>query len=224
MEVPASSEAWLALVASAVAGGILGDLAFFSSIKEAGASLATTVGYTYSLFATLFAVALFGEEVEAWRILGGILVLCGVWLVYRVKRVSSKRGFAAALATAVLWGLSAALLKIPLEEISAFSTTILRLCVLALCLAPLALKQLGSRPRARDVAYLGAGGLLGVGPGYIAMAYSIYLIGASKCAMITSAAPVFTQILSRAILREEITSNLVLGGVLVCLGIAILSV
>jgi drug/metabolite transporter (DMT)-like permease len=74
---------WQALAAIIYMGATataLGFIWYYEAVQKIGATKAAVVGNLTPVFAALIAVTLLGEELSWTTILGGILVLVGVWL------------------------------------------------------------------------------------------------------------------------------------------------
>lgn len=78
-----SNAPWQALTAIVYMGATataLGFIWYYEAVQKIGATKAAVVGNLTPVFAALIAVTLLGEELSWTTILGGILVLFGVWL------------------------------------------------------------------------------------------------------------------------------------------------
>ena len=90
-------------------GGIFGDYAlYFASIRMAPAAQASLLSYLWPLFAVLFSALFLRERWQARHLLGACLGLAAVGVVVAAQdhsgfSVAATRGYAFALASAVVW-------------------------------------------------------------------------------------------------------------------------
>jgi O-acetylserine/cysteine efflux transporter len=74
---------WLALLFAAVLAALLGQAVLFSLYRRYPVSVVAPWVLLVPIFAALSSVLVFGESVSANLILGGSIVLVGVWLQQR---------------------------------------------------------------------------------------------------------------------------------------------
>lgn len=75
-----SSQDYLRLVVSAVLGITLADTMIASALNRLGASLQALADCVYSPVIALVGLVMFGERLSAWEIMGGALVVSGVFV------------------------------------------------------------------------------------------------------------------------------------------------
>jgi drug/metabolite transporter (DMT)-like permease len=75
-----SSQDYLRLVVSAVLGITLADTMIASALNRLGASLQALADCVYSPVIALVGVVMFGEHLSAWEMMGGALVVSGVFV------------------------------------------------------------------------------------------------------------------------------------------------
>ena len=77
----APPESWLALLYLAVLGTVVAFVFFYEGVERIGASRASAFVFLVPLVGVLGSVALLGERLAPATLLGGALVLLGLWLV-----------------------------------------------------------------------------------------------------------------------------------------------
>jgi len=80
---------WLALLFAAVLAALLGQAVLFSLYRKYPVSVVAPWVLLVPVFAALSSVLVFGESVSAKLILGGSIVLVGVWLQQRSDKKAS---------------------------------------------------------------------------------------------------------------------------------------
>jgi drug/metabolite transporter (DMT)-like permease len=78
-----SARAWWSLVYMAVFAGVLAYLIYYYALQHIPASRVSAVSYLQPLGATVLAVLLLGDLITATLVIGGILVLTGVYVTER---------------------------------------------------------------------------------------------------------------------------------------------
>lgn len=220
---------------SGIIGLGLGDTLYMASLKLMGVARAVPITCTYPLFNLVWAVFLVGEKVTLSLILGAVIIFLGIWLLSYEKDNSSSRGqsrflfkgVAAALATALLWSVSIAMMGIAVKETpslnDAFVINTIRTAAIAallLALSPMIDRQRNFlRMKRRTTATLIIGGIVALGLGWFFLAYSFVGIPESQAVPISSTTPLFSTLAGVVLLREKVTARNVLGSVIVALGI-----
>lgn len=108
---------------SGIVGLGLGDTLYMVSLKLIGVARAVPVTCTYPLFNLLLAVFLQREKVTPQVVLGTFVIVFGVWLLSREKGKGARgpqektlvRGMIYALATAVVWAVSIAMINVAMN-------------------------------------------------------------------------------------------------------------
>ncbi len=70
-----------AVVASAMLGGLIGQLAYYYAMAGADASRVVPITSTYPLVAALAAIAVYREPLTPYKVIGALLIVAGVILV-----------------------------------------------------------------------------------------------------------------------------------------------
>jgi len=78
-----SGAAWLSLIYMAVFAAVIAYLIYYYALTYLPASRVSAVSYLQPVVATLFAVGFLGERISTVLIIGGILVLTGVYVTER---------------------------------------------------------------------------------------------------------------------------------------------
>jgi drug/metabolite transporter, DME family len=233
-EITAMSMTTFLLVASStvIAAGI-GDSIFFECVRVLGLGRAMTVASSYPLLAAGFAAVLLGERITLRAALGAVVTLLGLVLILGVRgrrgeaRRASRRGVAGALFVAVLWALSAILMKPAMNDLSPLTAQGVRLPIVALFL--------WFTPWART----GLPALRGAGQAIVAPLVVLSALTAVSSLMwvaglkysdvvvatvLSSTSPMFALVLGALFLGERLTPSAVAGALLTVAGIVVLKV
>jgi DME family drug/metabolite transporter len=223
---------------SGVIGLGLGDTLYMVSLKMIGVARAVPVTCTYPLF-NLVWVALFAGEPVTWSVaLGAVVIVLGVWLLslegkgeaLGVQRKVLGKGLAMALATALLWSVSIAMMGLAVKETpnldDAFAINAVRIFTIAVSFAvaaPLVDKSLGFlKMRRRTVVTLIVGGIVALGLGWFLLNYSFIDTPQSRAVPISSATPLFSTLAGVLLLHEKVNAKIVIGSVMIVAGIFII--
>ena len=218
---------WALLLGSVSIGLVVGDTLYLHAIKQIGAARTLALVGIHPL-ATLFFEWLLLDRSIGWILLAGCcLVVAGVVMLAEFgsarpqKQQSLGLGAGLALLGALLWGLSTVMLDPAMRHLEPVQANSVRLPFVALVL--LSVQRFAgagpglSRMRGRSLAVVAFTGVLGMGLGSWMYLTALNLIGPTKTATLSSAAPVFGLVLSLFIGQERLQPRLVLG-VLLCVG------
>jgi DME family drug/metabolite transporter len=223
--------------ASGIIGLGFGDTLYMVSLKLVGVARAVPITCTYPLFNLLLAVVLAGENVTLPVVLGTSAIVLGIWLLGQETEESTQetqrrvlvKGMVAALATAVMWSVSIAMIDtaVTLPETGsldqALSINTLRVVAVAVSLlasAPLIDRDRGFLKMQRKTAIaLIAGGIVALGLGWFFLTYSFISTPESRAVPISSTTPLFSTLAGIAFLRERVTPKNALGSVIIVIGI-----
>lgn len=219
---------------SGVIGLGLGDTLYMVSLKMIGVARAVPVTCTYPLFNLLW-VALFAGEPVTWSVaLGAVVIVSGVWLLSleqkgeaSVQRKVLGKGLAVALATALLWSVSIAMMGLAVKETpnldDAFAINAVRVFTIAISFAvaaPLADRSLGFlKMKKRTVVTLIVGGIVALGLGWFLLNYSFIDTPQSRAVPISSATPLFSTLAGVLLLHEKVNVKIALGSMMIVAGI-----
>lgn len=223
---------------SGIIGLGLGDTLYMVSLKMIGVARAVPVTCTYPLFNLLW-LALLGGEPVTWSLaLGAVVIVWGIWLVSLGGGSGASgsrqnvlgKGLVVALATALLWSFSIAMMGLAMEETpnltDALAINTVRVLAVAVSLAacaPFVDRGLGFlRLRKRTVAALVSGGIVALGLGWFFLAYSFTNTLQSRAVPISSTTPLFSTFASILLLHEKINAKNLLGSVVIVVGIFII--
>ena len=222
---------------SGIIGLGFGDTLYMTSLKLVGVARAVPLTCTYPLFSILLAISLQKEAVTHYVVPGAIAIVLGTRLLSREEERDLKelqkrdlvKGVAAALATAVVWAVSIALINMAatLPETSsldhALAVNTLRTAAAAIFLlasAPITDRNFHFLKMQRKTLYaLVSGGLVALALGWFLLVISFLYIPESKAVPISSTSPLFAAIAGMTFLREPITRKLIAGSMLIVVGI-----
>ncbi len=220
---------------SGIIGLGLGDTLYMVSIKLMGVSRAVPITCTYPLFNLLWATFLIHEKLTVYLILGALIIVLGIWfLTYGKENGDSEeknrfllKGLSAALATAVLWSISIAMMGLAIKETPRLNDALVINTIRTATIGALLLTLSPVIDRQRDflkmkkgtLVTLIIGGLLALGLGWFLLAYSFVGIPESQAVPISSTTPLFSTLTAIALLHEKVTARNVLGSVFVVAGI-----
>jgi drug/metabolite transporter, DME family len=234
VEITAMSAATLLLITSStvIAAGI-GDSIFFECVRLLGLGRAMTLASSYPLLAAGFAAVFLGERVTVRSIGGALLTLLGLVLILGVKSTHGEPhrrqwiGVVAALFVAVLWALSAILMKPAMHDLSPLTAQGIRLPIVAifLWLTPWAragvpaLLEAG-RPLIAPLIVLSALTAISSLMWVAGLKYSNVVVAT----VLSSTSPMFALVLGALFLGERLTPFAVAGALLTVVGIVVLKV
>jgi DME family drug/metabolite transporter len=233
-EITAMSMTTFVLIASStvIAAGI-GDSIFFECVRILGLGRAMTLASSYPLLAAGFAAFLLGERVTLRAMTGAVLTLIGLVLILGVRgthgdpRRAQWQGVVGALAVALLWALSAILMKPAMRDLSPLTAQGIRLPIVALFL--------WATPWARaGLPSLRASGRSVVAPlvvlSVLTAVSSLMWVAGLKysnvmvATVLSSTSPMFALVLGAFFLGERLTPFAVVGALLTVAGIVVLKV
>lgn len=234
LEITAMSMTTFILIASStvIAAGV-GDSIFFECVRILGLGRAMTLASSYPLLAAGFAAMFLGEPITLRAMTGAVMTLAGLVLILGGRpEPGDRRGIrwrpvAAALFVAVLWALSAILMKPAMRDLSPLTAQGVRL--------PIVAAFLWATPWARaGVPSLRAAGRRVVVPLVVLSALtavsSLMWVAGLKysnvmvATVLSSTSPMFAIALGAAFLSERLTPGAVAGAALTVAGIVILEV
>jgi DME family drug/metabolite transporter len=208
------------LVLAVVSGVVtlaVGDSLFLVAIREAGASIAAPVVYTYVLLIQLTA-SFVGESVPFINIISALLIILGILLLSRGGGGRPKfRGILVALAASLVWTVGQELIKAATNAGgNFFAVAFARDGSAAVALGVVLLLRGRTsawkvRATTKDLAFLSVVGVTDLAVGSALYVYSISAIGLAITVILTSVSPFLTQIFSR-VLGKETPSNLDYAG------------
>jgi DME family drug/metabolite transporter len=232
----------LNIIALAAISGVIGlgvgDTLYMLSLKKIGVARAVPLTCTYPLFNLVWAIFFLGKPVTLSVALGAVVIVFGIWLVsyeketnvIDVQRKVLVRGVAAALATALLWSVSIAMMDMAVTETPdldhALIVNTVRAAAIALFL--LALFPIIDKKREflkvsrKTVATLLAGGIVALGLGWFFLTYSFVETVESRAVPISSTTPLFSTLVGIVLLHEKVTARSSLGSIIIVLGISLI--
>lgn len=213
-------------------GILLGDTAYYSSMRLIGLSRALTIASTYPLLTAILAGLFLRERFGTATWVGFVLCVTGVVLVARSGLAPTgsgghqlpARGLTLAIAAAVLWAVGTVALRRAAGGMDPFLVNFLRLGGVTLAAGTWAhargeLRGVRRLPLNR-AALLVAGAVIGSVFGAILYITAVQTAGASKAAVLASIAPLFSVPMSM-LAGERVNRKLIAGMVTAVAGIAI---
>jgi drug/metabolite transporter (DMT)-like permease len=207
------------------------------SLKLIGVARAVPITCTYPLFSILLAIFLQKEVVTPYVILGAVAIVLGIWLLSREEKTEMNelrkrdlvKGVASALATAVLWSVSIAMIDmaVALPETSnvdhALALNTLRILATAVFLLTSALiadrKFSFLKMQKRTLFALIFGGIVALALGWLFLTVSFLYMPESRAVPISSTSPLFSAITGIIFLREPVTARMVVASIIIVVGI-----
>jgi DME family drug/metabolite transporter len=226
----------LACVSGVVGLGI-GDTLYMVSLKLIGVARAVAITCTYPLFSLLLTVFLQGKTVTLQVALGAVAIVFGIWLLTREEDKSEDgfqrkvlvKGVAAAVATAIIWSVSIAMvdMAVTLPETSTLDSALaintFRVAAVGaflLASAPVADRGLSFlKMRRKTVATLIFAGIVALALGWFLLAYSFLLMPEAQAVPISSTSPLFATVSGIVFLHERLTSKNIAGSIIIVAGI-----
>ena len=225
------SHAAILLAISSVIGIAIGDMLYFWSLQQIGASRALPISGTYPLFTWAIAVPLLGEPITVSAMAGTALVILGVYLLapgngstISVDARTQRLATFAAVAAAALWAIATTMLKIGMQESShVIVVNAIRLPVAALGSAVVARWYGGSSTwqgyTHKNLPRLLALALYSTGIGMIVWTLTVDYAGAARAALLNTAAPLIGAPLAVIFLHERVTPKVAVGTLLAVWGV-----
>jgi DME family drug/metabolite transporter len=223
---------------SGIIGLGLGDTLYMISLKMIGVARAVPVTCTYPLFNLLWVALLAGEPITWSVALGAVVIVLGIWLLSLEEEKDTLdaqkkvlgRGLAVALATALLWSVSIAMMGLAVKETpnlgDAFAINTLRVLTIAVSFAvsaPIVDRGLGFlKLRRRTVVTLIAGGIVALGLGWFLLSISFIDTLQSRAVPISSATPLFSTLAGILLLHEKVNAKNVMGSIMIVVGVFII--
>lgn len=198
----------------------VGDYLYFAGIKRIGAARAVSLSYSYPLFLLPLSVLLLGESVSNRQIFGSFSVVLGICFISSSIRSNESvyngrvlgLGALSSLGAALSWGAGMCLLKISLQYVSPLSLSAGRMVFLVPFVVILRMVAGdSSHPSAppRNLAFLAAGGILGLGLGDLIMILGLSRSGAAYLAPFLATTPLFSALIAIALLGEKVNARFV---------------
>jgi drug/metabolite transporter (DMT)-like permease len=220
------------LIISAVLGIAVADTMIAASINRLGASLQALANCAYTPAITLVGFVMYGEMLNSWEIIGGLLVVSGVFVgaVMKPETISVKNlwmGIALAAGAHITMGVAILMVRDIYREVSLIWVSVFRLSIAALAIWVFA--QIRYPRQLRSELLLGFVRpdmwrslipMAVLGP-YVAMLCWIAgfkYLEAGRAAIYNQMATVFIILLAYFLLGEKITARKMLGVVLALIG------
>ena len=222
---------------SGIIGLGFGDTLYMISLKLVGVARAVPITCTYPLFSILLAIFLQKEVVTLYVVLGAVAIVLGIWLLSREEKTDVNnlrkkdlvKGAASALATAVIWSVSIAMINmaVALPETSSLNYAlaintlrVLATAVFLLASAPITDRKFNFLKMQKGTLFaLISGGIVALALGWFLLTISFLYIPESQAVPISSTSPLFAAIAGMIFLHEPVTAKIVAGSVIIVVGI-----
>jgi drug/metabolite transporter (DMT)-like permease len=232
---PISGQTYLILAFSGLLGIALGDTFFFKALVNLGPRLTVLLGTLGPVLTIVFAVALLGEKLSYFDLLGGILTLTGVNIVLwedipsdlMIKRKWTS-GVGYALLAAICMSLGIITAKVAVDSTSAMHATFARVVFagMGLSLWGLGSRQLGGWVLPfKDPILLKAimvAVFVVIFGGFWLSLVALKYIDASIATILNSTEPIFVLPLVGLFLKEKVTARAIGGAVVAVAGVALI--
>lgn len=224
----------LAIVSGVIGLGV-GDTLYMMSLRDVGVARAVPITCTYPLFNLLWAVLLAGEAVTFPVVLGAVIIVLGIWLLSQADQTGESKlqtrtlykGLTLALATAVVWSVSIAMINMAVMETPdldhALAINVVRVMAVAVtffAVSPIMDRGLGFlKMNRKTIATLITGGIVALGLGWFFLSYSFVETLESRAVPISSTTPLFSTLTSIVLLHEKVTAKNAAGSTIIVIGI-----
>jgi len=210
-------------------GGVIGYLSYYAAINTIGAGRTTMVNVLRPFLAAAISVPLFQEEISSSILLGMILVTLGILAVIRGEgsTQASSRGFLYALLAMSGFTLFPVFVRVGLDAgghpaegamLSFIFSLAVYLLIVNIFKEPTNLREV---PRGAALFYALSGFFNAVGS--IALIHALENAPIVVVLPVSNSYPFITLFLATLLLKERLTSALILGCVAIGLGIALVS-
>ncbi len=211
---------WLWLGATILFGGVAGPVALLYGLVSTAASTASLLLNLEAVFTALLAWLLFRENYERRVALGMLSIVAGglvlAWTPGQSSRASAGAGLVAV--ACLFWALDNNLTR-KVAASDALLIASLKGLVAGLVNTGLALALGATLPSAGIVAGAAAVGLVGYGVSLVLFVLALRHLGSARTGAYFSVAPFFGAIVALALRNEPLSSQLILGGVLMAVGV-----
>ena len=227
-ELPEGTATWRHLAFVAFVGNAVPFTLLAWGEERITSALTAVVNASTPLFTALFVAAILGDRLKRPQLAGLLLGFAGVAVAAGVAGSdlagSSLAGVGAATAAGACYGLAFAWSKRHLMGLAPTVAAAGQLTAATVLLAPVAVVtslQSGFEPTPTRVLAIVLLGVLGTGVAYVLSYRLIADIGATGASLVTYIVPVVAVTVGVLVLDEEFHVRLLLGGVMIVLGIAL---
>lgn len=235
---PIPPTAVIFLVASMIAGLVVGDSLYFEALKRIGVARAMPISMGYPVMTSLLAALLLGERLTIISLVGMLATLVGVYLVAMpgagVARALSQQpvsghwvGVGLAAVAAVCWSFSSVSVKPALGMTDVMTASVIRTGLGAIVLWTVTLRR-GTVPlstwfQGRSLWAIAAVGVFGVISTGLFLE-CVAVAGAGTAAVLTATSPIFAAPVSIVFLHERVSWRVGAGTLLTVCGVVLLTV
>jgi drug/metabolite transporter (DMT)-like permease len=224
---------WLLCINIVLAFALLaGNICFSKAMQETSASLAGTIGASFSAVTLLLSIIFFKENITLYQAMAIVIIFVGIVLTtLNLKEVTSKkftldRGILFAIGAMLLWGIYFAFIKIPIDVIGWFWPNYIAFVVMLLAIFSFskAKKYKLKIPATKNIVlFLMAGSLL-ARVAEFSFNYAISSGLTSIVAPIAGSYPTLFVVLTFIFFKDKITKQQIGGIITTLIGIVLLSI
>lgn len=212
------------LIYVALIGPVLAWYSYTKALSKGHVSILHPIANSYPLLAILLGYFIFRYTIELKHVVSSLLVLIGIILVTRYSgkvKIDYKPIFLASFAT-FLWSTNVIMFKFLTFKLTNWEIATFRAILATLIMSPIALLKLNTKVL-HKIKYALLIGIIGDIFGFILWVTAIDLGPLPLVMPIIATAPIFSAIFSKFIFSESLTKVKMLGIIMACIGIGILS-
>jgi len=221
------------MVLALLIGAGIGDSLYVASMGRIGVSLSFPISSSYPAITLLLGLLFLHESLSITIVIGLVLAIIGILLICRRDKTQmtdsapQKTGILMSVGAAVLWAISAIILKPGIEGLDSVVVSAVRMPVLSLFfwLVSIFSGKVNTlwKLSLHEWMLIIFGGLIGWGAGTILFVQAVAMLGPTRAAIITSTSPLFALPMSIFLLGEKPCRTVWLGTILTVAGIALVS-
>lgn len=224
---------WWTLVLSGVIGLTIGDTALFRAVVTLGPPKTLLLQTTVPMFTAVIAAVWMAERPTPAQIVGGVLVMAGVFIVIGEKPGGGWRrvpwsGVAAGMVYAICQAISIVMSKAGMESYPILAASFLRIGAAALGLMLLvpflgSLRRIAALVHAPDRRRIFGASFLGTYISILLMMAGVRFAPATLAAVLLSTTPIFSLFVDARMTGEPIRGRGIAGTVLAVIGVAVIT-
>ncbi len=211
---------WPWIIARGLSGG-MACLIYYWAIQHIGLSKAVLLGYTYVVFASIFAVPVLHEQIRLRHWLAIATALAGIAMVCGVQNLAVGNGEAIALLGGLISGFAVVCVT-KCRENDSSANIFFSQCVFGIVMVAWPTASHWRAPTVGQWGVLAIIGLLAAG-GQLCMTYAYKFTGASQGSLLSLVTPVLSAVIGVVYFGEVLSLTFVVGSSLVLVACCYLS-
>ena len=216
----------LVIILSSLAGFVLGDYFFFTSMKLMGVSRSVIIAAMYPLWVMLFAYLLLGRDITPLVILGALLIIIAIVIISATKEEIefNKLGVLYAFIAQLLWASAVVSIDWLVQGMPVLQVTGIRIttgAILLLFALPWSIGEIRRLGR-MEWLFVALIAILGTVVAQYTFTLSIEMVGSGVAAPVAETSPIIATAFAKVFLHEKVTSKLFIAIILTVLGVALL--